>query len=233
MEQFVNDYKCSDCDHCYKMNPSYNLLNESEILILNNARMEVSFKKGEIIYKQGTPLTHIVILHKGFGKIYFEGPTGMNLTAAYTKKYDINGGLGVFSDQRHHSSLVTITECEACFIEIGAFYKVLRSNVDFMEAYLKLRSERVLHIYDQFVLLTQKNMEGRLAQSMVYLLDQVFENGTLRNISNQDLAELTAMTKESAIRVLKGFRDEKIIEMKNHNIIILNKEALIQIALHG
>lgn len=233
MEPFVNDYKCSDCNHCYKMNPSYNLLNESEILILNNARMEVSFKKGEIIYKQNTPLTHMVILHNGYGKIYFEGPTGINLTAAYTKMFDINGGLGVFTDKRHHSSLVAVTDCDTCFIELGAFQEVLRSNMSFMEGFLELRSERVHHIYDQFVLLTQKNMEGRLAQSILYLLDQVFENGSLKNISNQDLAELTAMTRESAIRVLKSFKDENIIEMSNHTINILNKEALKQIALHG
>lgn len=233
MEQFINDYKCSDCDHCYQMSPSFNLLNENEIIILNSNRMEVSFKKDEIIYKQGSPLTHIVLLHNGYGKIYFEGPTGINLTAAYTKKYDINGGIGVFSDQRHHSSLLAVTDCDTCFIAIGDFNKVLRSNVDFMEAYMKQCSERVLHIFDQFVLLTQKNMEGRLAQSMIYLLDEVFENGSLKKVSNQDLAELTAMTKESAIRVLKSFREENIIEMSNHNINILNKEALVQIALHG
>lgn len=233
MEQLVNDYKCSDCNHCYKMNPSYNLLTESEILMLNNARIEVSFKKGEIIYKQGTPLTHMVILHNGYGKIYFEGPSGINLTAAYTKKFDINGGLGVFTDKRHHSSLVAVTDCDACFIELGMFQEVLRSNMSFMEGFLELRSERVHHIYDQFVLLTQKNMEGRVAESILYLSDHIFENGAINNISNLDLSELTAMTRESTIRVLKEFKNDKIIEVNNHSINILDKKALQNIALHG
>ena len=167
MAEFKNGYKCLDCKHCFKKSPLFNLLNTSEIDSLNNARMEVTFKKGEIIYKQGTPLTHIVIIHDGLGKIYIEGPKGRNLIINYTKKYDLNGGVGVFIDQRHHSSLMAVTDCGACFIEISAFKTILRSNATFMEAYIKEYSVRVLHTYQQFSVLTQKNMEGRMAESII------------------------------------------------------------------
>ena len=102
-----------------------------------------------------------------------------------------------------------------------------------MKAYLKEHSLRGLHIYHQFVLLTQKNMEGRMAESIIYLADHIFEKGIINNISNQEFAELTAMTKESAIRVLKEFKDDGIIEVNNHTINILDKKALEKIALHG
>lgn len=233
MEEFINGYKCFECTHCFNISPSFKLLKETELVSLNNARLEIIFKKGEIIYKEGSPLTHIVVIHTGFGKIYMEGSNGKNLILGYTKKYDINGGLGVFIDQRHHSSLVAVTDCEACFIDINAFNIVLKKNTSFMESYLKEHSLRGLHIYNQFVLLTQKNMEGRMAESILYLSDHIFENGAIKNISNLDLSELTAMTRESAIRVLKEFKDDKIIEVKNHSINILDKKALQNIALHG
>jgi CRP/FNR family transcriptional regulator len=145
----------------------------------------------------------------------------------------LNGGVGVFIDQRHHSSLMAVTDCGACFIEIGAFKVVLRSNSVFMEAYLKSYSERVLHSYQQFAVLTQKNMEGRMAESILYLNNQVFRNGEIKNVSKQDLAELTAMTKESAIRVLKEFKEDGMIEIIDHRISILDQKALEQVALHG
>jgi len=195
--------------------------------------MEVNFKVGEIIYKQGAPLTHIVILNDGFGKIYLEGTTGRNLILTYTKPYDLNGGLGVFTDQRHHSSLMAVTDCGACFIEINALKSVMRSKVAVMESYFKEYSERILHMYKQFSILTQKNMEGRMAESIIYLNDHIFGNGTIKNISKQDLAELTAMTKESANRVLKEFKDDGLLEIVNQNINILNKKALKRIGLHG
>lgn len=233
MTGFVNGYKCEDCKHCFKRSPLFSLLNTSELDSLNDARMEVTFKSGEIIYKQGTPLTHIVIIHTGFGKIYVEGSTGRNLILTYTQRYDLNGGVGVFIDQRHHSSLMAVTDSGACFIEINAFKEVLRTNATFMEAFLKAHSERVLHTYHQFAVLTQKNMEGRMAESILYLNNQIFNNGSINNISKQDLAELTAMTKESAIRVLKEFKDDGLIEIVDHKINILDRASLEKVAKHG
>jgi len=233
MTEFVNGYRCLDCKHCFKKSPLFTILNSSELDLLNNSRLEVSFKKGEIIYKQGTPLTHMVIINDGLGKIYLEGVKGKNLILTYTKPYQLNGGVGVFIDQRHHSSLMAVTDCGACFVEIGAFKSVLRSNAKFMEAYIKEHSQRVLHTYQQFSVLTQKNMEGRMAESILYLNNQVFMNGVIKDVSKQDLAELTAMTKESAIRVLKEFKEDGLIEIVDHNISILDQKALQQVALHG
>jgi len=231
MDGFISDYK--DCKTCFKRCPSFGLLSESELDSLNNTRTEVNFKKGEIIYKQGTPLTHMVIIHSGYGKIYMESSKGRNLILCYTKALDLNGGVGVFIDKRHHSSHMAITDCEACFIEINTFNSVLRSNEAFREAYLKEHAQRVLHIYHQFTILTQKNMEGRMAESIIYLWDHVFDNGSIKFVSKQDLSELTAMTKESAIRVLKGFKDDGLIEIIDHTINILNKKALEQITFYG
>ncbi len=233
MAEFKNNYKCLECKHCFKKSPLFSLLNKSELDNLNNARTEVNFKKGEIIYKQGTPLTHIVILHTGFGKVYIEGSKGRNLILTYTKKYDLNGGVGVFMDLRHHSSLMAVTDCEACFIEINAFKSVLRSNHDFLDAYMVEFSERVLHTYQQLSILTQKNMEGRMAESILYLNDHAISNGTIKNVSKQDLAELTAMTKESVIRVLKEFKIDGLIEIVEQNINILDKKGLEQVAYYG
>jgi CRP/FNR family transcriptional regulator len=233
MTGFKNGYKCLECKHCFKKSPLFSLLTTSELDSLNETRLEVTFKKGEIIYKQGTPLTHIVIINEGLGKIYLEGVKGRNLILSYTQQYELNGGVGVFVDQRHHSSLMAVTDCGACFIEINAFKKVLRSNAVFMEAYIKSHSERVMHTYQQFAVLTQKNMEGRMAESILYLNNQVFRNGVIKNVTKQDLAELTAMTKESAIRVLKEFKEDGIIDIVDHNISILDQKALQQVALHG
>jgi len=179
------------------------------------------------------PLTHLVIIQKGFGKIYIESTNGKILILSYAKALEINGGIGVFVDQIHHSSLMAANDCHTCFIEINSFNKVMASNSAFREGFLKGHSERVLQTYHQFAVLTQKNMEGRMAESILYLKDKVFQNGALKNISKQDLAEFTAMSKESAIRVLKEFKDEGYVDLDGKNIKILQEEALRNIALHG
>ena len=104
---------------------------------------------------------------------------------------------------------------------------------DYGDAYLKEYSERVLQTYHQFVVLTQKNMEGRMVESIFHLKNGVFNNGGLVNISKQDLAEFTAMSKESAISVLKVFQEEGFIEMNGKDIKVLSESSLQKIAAHG
>ena len=233
MEDYVNGLNCLYCKHCLLKSKLFGVLNEEELALLDGSRMEASYKSGEIIYKQGTPLTHLVIIHDGFGKIYIEGKSDRNLILRYTKLLELNGGIGIFIDKRHHSSLMAVTECQACFIELDTFMEILQKNQEFHDLYLEDYSRHVQHTYHQFEVLTQKNMVGRMAEAIIYLKDGVFNNGSIKHIPKQDLAELTAMTKESAIRVLKEFKDEGLIDITGKTIKIRDKKALQQIAQHG
>jgi CRP/FNR family transcriptional regulator, polysaccharide utilization system transcription regulator len=233
MVESLEKTSCIDCKHCNKKNQLFSLLNKSELEKFNSARVEVSFKKNEMIYKQGMPLTHLVFIHKGFGKIYIEGPLRKNLIICFTQAYDLNGGIGVFLDQIHHSSLQAADDCETCLIDINAFNDVIKNNPAFREAYLKFFSERALQIFHRFAVLTQKNIAGRMAEAILYLRKNLSNNSSITNISKADLAEYTAMSKESAIRVLKEFQDENYIGIKDQIIHILNDEALQKISLHG
>jgi CRP/FNR family transcriptional regulator, polysaccharide utilization system transcription regulator len=233
MKGLQNRLMCSNCKHCIKKSSLFSLLDNDELECLNGERTEASFKAGEIIYKQGTPLTHLVIIHEGFGKIYIEEENGRNLILSYTKLLEVNGGIGLFMDKRHHSSLKAVTDCEACFIDVNSFLTVFRGNQNFMDAFLNEFALRMHHTYRQFAILTQKNMVGRMADSIIYLMEELFNNGSIDHIPKKDLAELTAMTTESAIRVLKEFKDEGLIKLNGKSIKILNKKALEQIALRG
>jgi CRP/FNR family transcriptional regulator len=204
----------------------FKLLNDEEIAWVNENRMEVHFKAGEVIFKQGSPMTHIVILNEGMAKSYIEGLRDKNLILNIVKPYEINCGPGMYVDNRHHCSLMALTECDACFIDASAFKKVIRMNPKFAEELIKHLSARTIDSFQRFVTITQKNMEGRIAEALIYLNQNVFNNGSIKNLTKQDLADFTGMTRESAIRVLKEFKDEGVIDEKEKEILLLNPVTL-------
>ena len=82
--------------------------------------------------------------------------------------------------------------------------------------------------------LTHKQMHGRIADALLYLSNEIYANSIFEvHLSRQDLAEMTAMTKESAIRILKELKDDNIIDYDNNRFTILNENALNQISLRG
>jgi len=52
-------------------------------------------------------------------------------------------------------------------------------------------------------------------------------------ISRQDLADISGMSKESAIRILKEFKDEGILSIDGNVVHILNPQQLKQISQTG
>ena len=77
-------------------------------------------------------------------------------------------------------------------------------------------------------------MHGRIAGALLYLHNEVFKkkNGEIV-IKRQDLADLTAMSKESAIRIIKELKDENIITVESNIIRLNNIESLTNISMRG
>jgi CRP-like cAMP-binding protein len=52
-------------------------------------------------------------------------------------------------------------------------------------------------------------------------------------ISFQDIAEMTAMTRDSVVRVMKDLSTEKLIKLDENTLTILNFDKLIQLSELG
>ncbi len=95
-------------------------------------------------------------------------------------------------------------------------------------------NERIIKHYDKFINLTHKHTHGKIADTLLYLADHVYNSDSFETpLSRQDFADMSAMTKESAIRVLKEFESEGIINCGTHHFEILKKEALRKINKFG
>jgi len=136
-------------------------------------------------------------------------------------------------DMRHHYSIMALVDCSVCFIDANALKDIIRKNPIFADAFMKDCSSRTLYTFNRFLILTQKNMEGRIAEALMYLHENVYNKVKIEHLTKQDFAELTGMTKESAIRVLKDFKDEGLIHENHSGIEVINEKALQQIAANG
>ncbi len=231
MPQFLSLRHCSDCNLKLSI---FKYLNESELDFVNRNRQEVVFETGETIFKQGAPMTHIICLTHGMAKVYMEGIDKKNLMLKIIKPVEMVGGPGLFVDNLQHYSVVTLRKSMACYIDVIAFKELLIQNKEFMIAFIQHMNHQSLRMFDKLLNLTQKQMPGRIADLILYLSGSIYEKQIFDlEISRQDIADFTAMTKESAIRVLKEFRDSGIINLEGNRLEIINLASLEQISRSG
>jgi CRP/FNR family transcriptional regulator len=224
----------NNCAECNKRLDLFRSLTDAQLEKLNESRFEVKFGAGETLLKQGGPLTHIACLTSGLVKIHIENQGGNNFIMSVVRPMTLIIGPGFLRDNRHHYTVTALAESTACFIPVEPFKKVLEVNSEFALDMISFLNKKIIRHYQNIGNLAHKHMQGKLAEALIYLADDVFKAEKFKShLSRQDLAELTGMTKESVIRVLKEWKEEGIVDSRSDYFEILKKESLLRIGRNG
>ncbi|NOR86387.1 MAG: helix-turn-helix domain-containing protein [Bacteroidales bacterium] len=222
-----------ECLESFCGNVSTCQLTREDIDLLNQHRVEVKFKKGEIICKQGSFANHLIYIKDGLSKSYLEDDNKVQIIC-------INPGnciLGIQSLTTQgvfHYSVAALEDVYACLFDMDVVKTITKRNAGFAYALLTRANEAQVLTYDRFFSLTMKQLHGRMADILICLTDRVYKSDSFTvDLSRKDLAELTAMSNESATRVLKDFKDDKIIVLDGKSITILDRKKLQQVSKFG
>ncbi|MBE0639699.1 MAG: Crp/Fnr family transcriptional regulator [Bacteroidales bacterium] len=209
-------------------------LSPAEMELIESNEVELTYKKGEIICKQGSLAPHVIFLNHGLIKAYIEG-CGSNLVlkiisgSKFVALTSAMEGSNVFQ-----YSTQAYVDCSVKLIDINVFRQILRTNAEFATEVFNIQSANAIQIYGRFFCLTQKQSYGRLADILLCLSDNVFgKNAFELELSRKEIAELSGMTQESVVRILKKFRDEGLITTTGKLIEIIDYDKLQQISLRG
>ena len=223
-----------DCNNCEIKSPLFCLLTEKELEAINQSRITVQFRKGETIRKQGTFMSHVISLNSGLAKLYIEGIDQRNAILRIVKPTNFIGGPGIYLDQRHHFSITALIDSTVCFIDVAIFKEIIDNNRAFSAEFMREFSKSVLSVYNRLVFLTQKQMHGRMADTLIYLFDEIFESRKFpMYLSRQDISELSGMSKDSAVKLLREFQQDGLIDFTDNEMIIKNPEAIYRISKTG
>lgn len=222
------------CLACKKSSDIFNVLSDSEIYEVDCHKASIHYKPGEIIFKQGAPSNFFVCVTSGLVKLYIEHQNSRNLIIGLIRPINYIFEPGPFVDQHHHVTAVACEETTACLIDARVMKELISKNTEFANEFIKKISVQAVRLFDRISSCTQKHVYGRVADTLTYLYPGIYaENPFDLTLSRQDLADLSGMTKESIIRVLKKFKEDKIIRLEGNHLEILDQEKLEVIARKG
>jgi len=197
---------------------------------LNKHRAEVTFKKGEVMCKQGGIASHVMFIREGLVKVYLEKGK-KNLILRIKSGGTYVGLSSMFGSNIFNYSASAFVDTKVCMIEMEAFQKMVEENAAFGIEIIKILNKSLMQGYDRLYLLTQKNLHGRLADILICLSKKVYQKHQFKlQVTRKELGDLSSMATESVVRILKDFKDEGIIEIQGKTIEIKNVERLERIS---
>ncbi len=215
----------------------FDLLNPEELIILEKSHEVRRYKKNEFIYREGEYPVGMQYLKEGMVKLIKEGIGGRDQIIRMIPRNGLIGYRSLIAGEPHNGTTIAIEDSEIITIPKDILYNVLLRNYDFSLALLKDLALELGFSHHRTVSLTQKHIRGRLAESILLLIEKYgfeHDNKTLRvYLPREDLANLSNMTSSNAIRTLSIFAGEKVIAMDGRKIKVINLEQLEKISKQG
>jgi len=192
---------------------------EFEELIKNSTK--TNFSKNDTLAKQNAPISHVMLLVEGIVKMTIETHAGKSMIIKLCKGGSILG-LGMhFTSETYNCSFIALSPVTVRFIDISAFKNIMDTNRQFANQILLEIAQENKYLTIRIGALAHKQLPGKFADILLYLSKYVYNsNKFLMPLSRQDLADLAGTTKESLIRTLSEFKNDKIIDVQGKNISI-------------
>lgn len=196
------------------------LSNGEADLIRKNSNI-VKYKNKDVIFRQDTRTSHIMLLTSGYVKIYKEGRNGKIIILKVATKNSFLGLMSIFGHDIHQYSASAIDSVKICYIDFNVFKEVISKNGKFSLYLMKTLSLDGLFIFDRLMSQSHKQLPGRIADVILYFSEKIYKNPVFNfPFTRRELAELAGTTKESFIRTLTEFKNDKIIELDGSRVEI-------------
>jgi len=234
MNQIIEAKGISHCS-VFEFDQSwYELLTEDERMLIDEHSVSINFKKGETVCKRGAFASHIYFLEEGLVKVYLE-EKNKNLILTLSTKNNLLGLSSIFDgNNKLPYTVSTYTNSKVRMIDIQIFRQLLKQNSEFSYRIINLLNEKTAQIYGRFFSLTQKQLHGRLADILLCLANKIFKSNSFElPLSRADLGDLTGMSTESVIRMMKEFKEDGLIEIQCKSIELLDVIRLEKISEFG
>jgi CRP-like cAMP-binding protein len=213
---------------------SLQFITEKEFDKIEKSSVKLNFKKGETILKQGGLSTHIVYLEKGMVKFNYENESNKNLILTIVASPKILGGANLFYKDNNLFSIVAIEDCEVILIDSNVLLGIMTENAKFSIMLFQVASEMFKKSVINFVSLAHKQKEGRIADILLYLANEVYHSLSFDlSLKRKELAEFAGCSTENVIMTLSRWQTENIIHIEGKHLDIVEVERVKHISKIG
>jgi CRP/FNR family transcriptional regulator, polysaccharide utilization system transcription regulator len=208
-------------------------LTDEEFNRLNFEKTCSTYKKGTIVYREGSRLTGFYCVTKGIVKVFKTGIDGKEQIIKFAKRGEIIAYRSLLSQELACTTAKVIEEAVLCHIPYQTLLFLIQNNWQFSHHMLQIVCRELREANDYITDIAQKSVRERLAEVLLLLrenFDLDRQNTLQISLTREELANMVGTATESVIRLLSEFRTDNLIELQGRKIKFLNIPGLRKIA---
>lgn len=184
-------------------------------------------RRGEVIFSEGQEAGGFYVTVRGRVKIFKVSPEGKEQVLHIIGFQEPFGEVPVFSGEHYPANAQAIEETRLIFFPRTAFVELIKDDPSLAMNMLAVLSRRLRQFASLIEELSLKEVPGRLASYLLYLLDRSRGGDTLElDIPKTLLAHLLGTIPETISRTLSKMAADGLILVAGRKITVLDRKRL-------
>ncbi len=208
-------------------------LTEDEFSRLNYDKTCSVYKRGTVLYREGSRLTGFYCITKGIIKIYKTGIDGKEQIIRFARRGEIIAYRSLLSQELACTTAKVIEEGVLCHIPYKTLLFLIQNNWQFSHHMLQIVCRELREANDYITDIAQKTVRERLAEVLLLLkenFDLDNQNTLQISLTREELANMVGTATESVIRLLSEFKQDNLIALQGRKIKFIDIPRLQRVA---
>jgi DNA-binding response OmpR family regulator len=188
-----------------------------------------ALRKKQLMYSQGHRPSYLFYVIKGKVKSYRMNDDGKELITAINKEGDFMGYTALLEETLYTDNAEVMEDCEVMLIPKADFYALLSSDAQMARRFIRLLTHNLVEREEQLLNLAYNSLRKRVANGLLHVYERFKKapgDKPRLEIPRDDLAQVVGTATESLIRTLSDFKTEKLIEINEGRIVVLDEAKL-------
>lgn len=188
-----------------------------------------SYMKKQVLYTEGKHARFLYFLKSGKIKTYRIHEDGKEYITNLYGPNEYIGYVALFENQPYTDTAEVLENAEVIAIPKENFLQAVYNDMTVASKFIKLITHDIREKEERLLRLAYDSLRKRVAKALIDFhqkFNKEQKDPSLIELSREDFAQYIGTATESVIRTLSDFKSEKLIEIKDGKIRILNPEKL-------
>ncbi len=203
--------------------------NKKSLEDLKNESNTNTYKKRQIIYKEGAHPHYLYYILNGKVKTYKTHEDGKDLVMDLYNEGDFFGYVSLLEGTSYKENAESMEETELVLIPRKDFEDLINSSPATAQKFISLLAKNLVEKEKQLLGIAYNTLRKKVAEALISLHRKYHGNKKepyLIDISRDDLATIAGTATESLIRTLSDFKSEHLIDIKTGKVVITDDRKL-------
>lgn len=194
---------------------------------LADNRESRTYNKRDLIYEEGKTPRYLFVIKSGKVKIFRTNDDGKEFILNVATEGDFIGYTDLLKGGSYAESAAVLQEAELILIPKDDFLNLIYHDNEVAARMIKMIAANVSEREQQLIDLAYNSVRKRVADAVVNIHERYQKTGQTKiDLLREDLANLAGTAKETLIRTLSEFKSEKLIDIQDNMIVVLQADRL-------